>query len=51
LLDLSVSLKNIPHADPPGLGPQIEYRGHQQSFAGPDLLNGGKMAGSGLRGV
>jgi hypothetical protein len=31
-LDLSVSLKNSPHTDPPGLGPQIEYRDHQQGL-------------------
>ena len=29
LLDLSVSLKNSPHTDPPGLGPEIVYRDHK----------------------
>ena len=29
LLDLSVSLKNNPHTDPPGLGPEIVYRDHK----------------------
>lgn len=29
LLDLSVSLLNNPHTDPPGLGPNIEYRDHK----------------------
>ena len=32
LLDLSVSLKNNPHTDPPNLGPQIEYRDHKQGL-------------------
>lgn len=30
LLDLSVSLKNNPYTDPPGLGPEIEYMDHKQ---------------------
>jgi kynurenine formamidase len=33
LLDLSVSLTNSPHNDPPGLGPQIEYSDHKQGMS------------------
>ena len=34
LIDLSRSLENAVPADPPGLGPRIEYSGHQQSLQG-----------------
>lgn len=33
LLDLSVTLKNNPHTDPPGLGPHIDYMDHHQGAA------------------
>ncbi len=33
LLDLSVALANNPHTDPPGLGPEIEYRDHKTGLA------------------
>ena len=32
-IDISISLQNDVAADPPGLGPQIEYIDHQQSLA------------------
>ncbi len=31
IVDISVPLENTVHADPPGYGPQIEYRDHQQT--------------------
>ena len=31
LIDLSVPLQNTVYADPPGLGPNIEYIDHEQS--------------------
>lgn len=34
LVDISRALENGPHADPPGLGPRIEYLGHKQTVAG-----------------
>jgi kynurenine formamidase len=33
LLDLSVTLSNNPHTDPPGLGPKIDYIDHKQQLA------------------
>ena len=34
LVDLSRSLENMVPADPPGLGPRIEYSDHKQSLPG-----------------
>jgi len=31
IVDISVPLENTVHADPPGYGPQIEYRDHRQT--------------------
>ncbi len=36
LIDISVPLQNDVAADPPGLGPTIEYIDHQQSL--PQIL-------------
>jgi len=33
IVDISVPLENTVHADPPGYGPQIEYRDHQETAA------------------
>ena len=35
LVDISVPLQNDVAADPPGLGPKIEYIDHQQSLRRP----------------
>jgi kynurenine formamidase len=34
LIDISRTLENTVHADPPGLGPRIEYSDHKKSLAG-----------------